>query len=705
MRFTQKGVLVFVEEELLNTLTELSAKLRKISIPISTSEVIDAIKIIKSYCYLNGLFYEDSKTYHIGYEELKQLIKTTLIKKDRYEQIFEKIFEETLYSKESFRHKLLKDVETYLKELKLHYGDKISISKLRRRIREGDDKETAFYILRKLDIIRKNGKRGIFEVAERKDVEKIITKHMANIKTIKNLAELANYAAMKKLQKYPLRKIKDERDLYLNSVENLLVSKMKFENVSSEKLLNISNFAYSKGKKFISRSLAEIIANRILANPLEAKFIEEKMLVDIFEKHHLFDLHLIATILNANPKASEQLVKTRKEEIINIMNKLNIEAQRAIVNKLVKMRLSREELVKLLTTLNPRAFSVLEKIRNVNLSEREEMLIKAAAKLARAFEYFRKATLEDNKAYLDMAKGAIIEYNELMNKYKSISEPTSTLERGINAKINTLNALISAVTAPTSSIINIVHLISKSDINTLYTLKEIYEATIDETTSRNILHIASIVAQKLRSKIKSQSLKSKREKTKRKSSSIIIRDTIYNMLRNEENPVVYRIRKRETKITLLIDTSGSMKEFAEQALLIASAFAKNIGELIVFKETALRIPKTTLKNPMKLVNFLFTLKFEGWTNITAALNEASRRRGKKTIVMISDLKQTVKGYDLISKAESIMKCGVRLIILTPPIYDKEAADKLKFLGARIIHIKNLNEFVKKLTQILTSIWT
>ena len=214
-----------------------------------------------------------------------------------------------------------------------------------------------------------------------------------------------------------------------------------------------------------------------------------------------------------------------------------------------------------------------------------------------------------------------------------------------------------------------------------------------------ILSVASKVAQKLRSRIRSTILSRKYIKTTLRSSNITVRDSIYNILRRKSSPIVYRRRRKERKIVLIIDVSGSMKAYAESAILLASAFIKVVDNILVFREYVAKLDRSTVRSPERMVRFLFNLKFGGWTNISKALSEAKKLRSK-TLVLISDLKQTVLTENPLDKARELLKSGIELIVVTPPVYDKALARKLEFLGAKIIHVKEAHDLVKALGFIL-----
>ena len=703
MKVTSRNELVFDEEELLNFLTSLCNELRGKGIPLGISEIESAIRVLRNYCSLRGYIRENG-TYTLPVVEFEEVLKSILAKRTHFEKIFEETFNNFILRKSALKYKIMKDIESHLRELKIHYGDKIPISKMKYLIRNPNRKQ-AFYTLRKLGIIRKDSRRGIYEVLSRDKVRSIALKCIGY--NFKDLNKIANYVMLKNIQKCSLRALKDEKDFYLDSIEDIIQNKLNLELLPTTKLLELSYYASEKNKRYISKYLTQILVHRISETPMEVRKLDENKLVSLLKEHGFLSSRILSSVLNYNPRAVDSLIKDHKDRdvIINSLPLIKLESQRYIVSKLFRFKLSKDKILRIISNINPRALSVLEKAKYVGLNPNEQLLIKAAAKLAKAFEYYRRAFLEDNVGYYDMANSVLEEYGELMRQYSLTSKRVgkSKIEKTLLNKIDLLNTLLASASAKETSALPLIVKIYGASFHTLRLLKEIYEAAIDIRTKRNLLHLASIIVQRLKTRYRSYALLSKRKKTKRKTASIVIRDSIYNVLRFEEQPIVYYTRKKDVKVVLLVDVSGSMREFAEHAILIASTFVKSISDLIVFRENVIHVPRSTLRNPVSLVEFLFNLKFEGWTNIALALSEVSRRRCRKIVVMISDLKQTVKGYDPLSEARKAIRGSVEFIVLTPPIHDEVFANNLKTLGAKVHIVRDIDDFVKKLAYIFRGI--
>ena len=694
-----KGEVVFTKKDLLSFLVKLARDLRTEGLTIGTSELEAATRLIENYCALLGKISTEEHKYILGYNELMDLLKASLLKHNNFENIFEEIVRENLVPYSMVKTKVSREIEAYLKDLGLRFGEKVSFAKMRKIIRKRSGREKVFETLSKIGVIVKNRKHGFYEVLDEKSVEKLLSKNISLLRSVRNIEELANTLAYRKLEKTSISKIYDEKDFYLNTIETAITYKADLSRISMNKLVNLSKIAYLKKRKSLLRKISKIIADRILRNSGELKDVDEEILVDVLEKANALTPEIIEAIVKGKPRAAEKLLKKhRKVVIASIANIEDIEAQKIIASKALKLKLKREDIEALIDGLKPEALTVLEKCKCKELSRSEIVLVKAVSKLAKAFEYFRKAHLEDNKGYLDMAYGMLSDYNSLMSEYARISKKRkSNIEKKILGKAETLNMLITVATSDKPVLPS--KITASPTIETLYVLKELYDASLNPKVKEKILSIASKVAQKLRSKIRSSILSKKYVKTSLRSSNIIVRDSIYNILRRKSSPIVYRRRRRERKVTLLIDISGSMRTYAENAILLASAFVKIVDNVLVFREYTVRVEKSTIRFPEKMVKFLFNLKFGGWTNISEALNEARRLRSK-TVVLISDLKQTVLTEKPSEKARELLKSGAELIVITPPVYDKTLAQELEFLGAKVVHIKEAQDLVKVLSFIL-----
>ncbi|RLG75931.1 MAG: hypothetical protein DRO23_02605 [Thermoprotei archaeon] len=700
MRLTAKNEILFKEEELVNFLIKLCKELRNKGMPLSISEVENAMKILKTYCSLTG-YIKEKEQYMVPFNDFKEVLKAVLAKRVNYESVFEEVLNNFVLKKASLRYKIVRDIEFNLKELRLHYGDRIPVAKVKVLVKNPSKKQ-AFYTLWKLGVIKKDSRKGVFEIARKEKINSIVSKCVEH--NLKDLNKAANYIMLKNIQKCSLRRIKDEKDFYLDSIEDIIRNKLSIEDLPNTKILELSLYAFEKKRRNVSKFLAKILAHRILKAPSEVKTLDSSKLIKVLKEHDLLDSQIIASILNYNPKAVNELIKDYRNTLLETLSSIRLESQRLVISKLFKSPLSKNEIHKIISTANPRALSSLEKIKYNNLNASEQILIKAASKLAKAFEYYRKAFLENNKGYYDMANSVLEEYHNLMKQYSSTIpvHKMSELEKIVTEKIDVLNALLASVSSGMSSNLPYILKIYGAGFQTLHLLKEVYEAAVDDEVKKNILHAASMVVQRLKTKYRSCITTAKRKKTKRKTANMVIRDSIYNVLRFEEKPIVYQERKKEVKVILLVDVSGSMREFAEHAILIASTFTKSISDLIVFREYVVKVPNRILKNPILLVEFLFNLKFGGWTNIALALSEASRRKGRKVVVMISDLKQTVKGYNPLDEAKYAVKGSIEFIVLTPPLHDEAFANELKTLGAKVYAVNNVEDFVRKLAYIFRS---
>jgi len=121
-----------------------------------------------------------------------------------------------------------------------------------------------------------------------------------------------------------------------------------------------------------------------------------------------------------------------------------------------------------------------------------------------------------------------------------------------------------------------------------------------------------------------------------------IRETIYNIVRNLPQPLVWRRRRRVRTLVLVLDKSASMRQYSFYALLAAAALAPLVDRLVVFDEKAAVYGRRALpSNWRRLVDLLLSTSFEGHTDIVTALKAATEGVPPRHLVLITDMVQTV----------------------------------------------------------------
>jgi uncharacterized protein with von Willebrand factor type A (vWA) domain len=146
---------------------------------------------------------------------------------------------------------------------------------------------------------------------------------------------------------------------------------------------------------------------------------------------------------------------------------------------------------------------------------------------------------------------------------------------------------------------------------------------------------------------------------------IDIRRTLVLKSRGKIGEVAYRRRRKTANIVLIIDRSDSMRKHADKIVEIASAYLNKASHLVLFSDEVKVTSISSWKSRLYLLNQILDLSFHGYTNITMALRQARRlAKPGSTLVLISDLQQTIKDHSPLKLIEDLGKGGYRIIIYT-----------------------------------------
>jgi uncharacterized protein with von Willebrand factor type A (vWA) domain len=146
---------------------------------------------------------------------------------------------------------------------------------------------------------------------------------------------------------------------------------------------------------------------------------------------------------------------------------------------------------------------------------------------------------------------------------------------------------------------------------------------------------------------------------------IDIRRTLVLKSRGKIGEVAYRRRRKTANIVLIIDRSDSMRKHADKIVEIASAYLNKASHLVLFSDEVKVTSISSWKSRLYLLDQILDLSFHGYTNITMALRQARNlAKPGSTLVLISDLQQTIKDHSPLKLIEDLGKGGYRIIIYT-----------------------------------------
>ncbi len=121
-----------------------------------------------------------------------------------------------------------------------------------------------------------------------------------------------------------------------------------------------------------------------------------------------------------------------------------------------------------------------------------------------------------------------------------------------------------------------------------------------------------------------------------------VRDTVYRIIRLQPQPLVGLARGSRQRLVLLLDKSGSMAPYSFYALAAAAALAPLVSRLVLFDEKPVSLPTSVLRrSPLRAVEIILSTRFTGYTDVSGALDFATRGHPPSKLILISDLRQTV----------------------------------------------------------------
>lgn len=172
-----------------------------------------------------------------------------------------------------------------------------------------------------------------------------------------------------------------------------------------------------------------------------------------------------------------------------------------------------------------------------------------------------------------------------------------------------------------------------------------------------------------------------------------VRETMYKWVRFNYNSV-FKGRVKRRRLIGVVDVSGSMARFSLWSILSLAFTLPATSHVVVFSEEARVYKLPSRKTVAVLAGFLeklYTEGFKGYTNISRALRvagELALKTGSKTLLLFSDLKQTVPGEEPWSVAGSLTSKGLRIVALTPYTTSDVVAEKYRSAGCDVVAVEN-----------------
>ncbi len=246
---------------------------------------------------------------------------------------------------------------------------------------------------------------------------------------------------------------------------------------------------------------------------------------------------------------------------------------------------------------------------------------------------------------------------------------------------------------------------NKELLKNILQMKHLMKGEILETAKEIVKKVADDITKKLESDVK-KAIVGRVNKNKssliKSSRNIDYKRTIKANLKNfdtEENRLVVdkvyfndRVKKYNPwNVIIAVDESGSMLDSVIHSAIMAGIFSKlpMLKTNLVIFDTEVVDLSGYIDDP---VTTLMSVQLGGGTNITKALQYCEtliENPHKTMVILVTDLYEGYGYGNMYATAKSIIESGAKLIVLTAldmeatPIYDKDAAQKMASLGAKV----------------------
>lgn len=654
-------------EELTRLVVNIAKDLRSMGVNVSIAEIIDAINIVHAYCTINNIDYRS-----LDKEDLKFILKSVLVKRDIIEGYFEKSWRKNIVDKDTAVLRMSEQIERRLRMLGLMYGIRFSsIRKIINRAKTKKEKrifEETLATLQRIGIIRRR-RRGYYTVDEstaRKIVVELVNKGYMS------LTEAGKSIAVDLLRKTPQYKLSKDIDIYVRGG----LDQNGLSQVSTPKLLELGYYALKKGDKRSLKGIIDELKNRNLLDDITNKHIEF-----LHSAGLLTDKNII-NILRSKPRLARNIAnKVGTSKLVNlILNNMNDRDLGDILPYIVDY-ISEETLEKLvlkipLTDLYKLPRGILSRIKDKNLRED----LKVAIDVSKAFNYITRSW--------DKTSGQAYEYYAEYLLSKALqSKPTTNIGYKALVFAKKLVDVLSSNGRYEAGIESLIRVLGNVEFLEAWNLLRRLYGTLDSTGKSWIKHVAYRLWIKQITRIKSHVYKGWHKSIV--NGRIDLRPTILNIIRLKNRPLVYKRRLELKDVNLVADISGSMNKYSTWVLLTASAFLRNVKRITLFHSDVFIIDVRGRRDFDKLIDYLLALQFHGYTNIVKALKETVKGAAVRRLILISDLKQTIRTDEsIVEVLLELTSKGWSIAIIAPVSVDENIVHTLRENGLPVYIVEN-----------------
>ncbi len=653
-------------DDVIEKLPTIAETLRCSGIRVGTSQLVEAAKIIKSYSVLK-------KNDVLELDEVKFLLSSVLALDRVEEKLLNDILDSLIYvrsEEENFR-KILNEINEDLKFLKIKPDQRVVKKTLFGEGRARKEKIATYLKLKNVGIIQgRNGKERVVSRQRILEISRLLAK-----RGFSSLEEA--FSSIRNLE---------PEDLVLGA-ETLNTKNEILKEIGSKRLIKIGKKALRKGDKRLLSAVAEELNNRMLKGAV----IKDKDVINILSKAGISVKNSLKRIALKDPRSIVES-DLPLEEKLKIINSLPEEKAAEALSKILKRVKKEEELDRIISETRP---TLLWAIRFNPYRGKKAEFFSAAINAARGLRESLIYAETGNEGRAEMA---------LYLAEKSLEK----ISRLNDVKIGSLTSnVIEAMATLTKNIVYILN--TKGEVNDVLERRVLLRLPVSQgiVLLRNLYRKADPVMKKYLIKVTANylfrfsskeglRLLPRKELSPSGPGRVHVKYSVLRLTRYAEKPLIYVRRLKSRSISLALDLSGSMLEFSMWALSVAMLFARSIEKLTLFSHEV-----RSIRGPFsnsELAELLLSLEFKGYTDLFNAIVEACDTRSRR-VVVVSDIKQTVKSGDPVEAVERCRR-GTKLIFITPPSYDSDLAYRLELAGSHVIVAYKPQDIVRETLRFL-----
>ncbi|AEM39508.1 VWA containing CoxE family protein [Pyrolobus fumarii 1A] len=623
-----------MKEDLVSLCIRIAYRLRREGLQVGTSEIVDALRIAENLALLEGK--------ELDKEILHDVIRAVFAHNDREETVVERVWREINQSQNSIA-RVIAAVEDDLRRLGLGWGSRIYSKKKLLNGPHAEERREAYSRLRLL---------GLIVRTPRGDV---VLDRDAAIRRIRSL--LRQYGSAWDALAASAARMISRGKLEWFALYAAPVDEEKLDGIEIDRIALAALQALQEGNRGLARKLASIVAKRLESGETPRdSWSAYKLLRNL----DALTPRSLASLLRSEPRLALELLRSResRDMLAEALRLLDANALRSILRKISHDRRGIGVAAGLLGEVD---LSVWSEVR-ISRQPRswEEAVVAIAGMLARAEQGFLAAARGD-EAQLDYALYELEKVKQI-----DYSEAPDWAIRAIERYRERVEQLRSVIEGVSDAMIRLYSIVKRMqpDEALLY-LREVYRSG-DDHLKRTALRLAEIVWRRMEARAAKHA--------KRSSETIIsqrgrvdVRRTVYNLVALRENPIVARKRRKKPSIALVLDTSGSMAKYTLWALLAASSFSGLVYTLTLFSSDVEIVQNAWKLSRRRIIELLFRVSFEGYTNISVALRETARvYTTPSKMVIVTDLCQTVEDERPSETAARLAREGWHLLFILPP---------------------------------------